>query len=78
MPQRNPRITPGENIFSEIKKGDILLHHPYETFDPVVDFIKQAAKDEEGAGHQADPVPGQRQFSDYRRAGQEPLRTASR
>lgn len=46
VPQRNPRITPGENIFSEIKKGDILLHHPYETFDPVVDFIKQAAKDE--------------------------------
>ena len=43
VPQRNPRITPGENIFSEIKKGDILLHHPYETFDPVVDFIKQAA-----------------------------------
>lgn len=46
VPQRNPRMTPGENIFSEIKKGDILLHHPYETFDPVVDFIKQAAKDE--------------------------------
>ena len=46
VPQRNPRITPGENIFSEIKKGDILLHHPYETFDPVVDFIKQAAKEE--------------------------------
>ena len=46
VPQRNPRITPGENIFSEIKKGDILLHHPYETFDLVVDFIKQAAKDE--------------------------------
>ncbi len=46
VPQRNPRIVPGENIFSEIKKGDILLHHPYETFDPVVDFIKQAAKDE--------------------------------
>ena len=46
VPQRNPRITPGENIFSEIKKGDILLHHPYETFDPLVDFIKQLAKDE--------------------------------
>ena len=46
VPQRNPRITPGENIFNEIKKGDVLLHHPYETFDPVVDFIKQAARDE--------------------------------
>jgi len=44
-PQNNPRITPGENIFDEIRKGDILLSHPYETFDPVVDFIAQAAAD---------------------------------
>ena len=45
VPQRNPRILPGDNIFDEIKKGDIFLTHPYETFDPVVDFIKQAADD---------------------------------
>ena len=44
-PQRVKEIVPGENIFEEIKKGDILLHHPYQTFDPVVDFIRQAAKD---------------------------------
>ena len=44
-PQDNPRLRPGEKIFDEIKKGDILLHHPYETFDPVVDFIAQAAFD---------------------------------
>ncbi len=44
-PQENPRLRPGDKIFDEIKKGDILLHHPYETFDPVVDFITQAAYD---------------------------------
>lgn len=44
-PQKVKEIVPGENIFEEIKKGDILLHHPYQTFDPVVDFIRQAAKD---------------------------------
>ena len=44
-PQENPRLKPGEKIFDEIKKGDILLHHPYQTFDPVVDFIAQAAFD---------------------------------
>lgn len=45
VPQKNPRTLPGESIFDEIKKGDIFLTHPYETFDPVVDFIKQAAVD---------------------------------
>ena len=44
-PQRVPEIVPGENIFEAIQKGDILLHHPYQTFDPVVDFIRQASVD---------------------------------
>jgi polyphosphate kinase len=34
-----------ENIFSMISKRDILLHHPYESFTPVVDFIKEASRD---------------------------------
>ena len=34
-----------ENIFSLIKKEDILLHHPFDSFSPVVDFIKEACKD---------------------------------
>ncbi len=34
-----------ENIFSTIRQQDILLHHPFHSFAPVIDFIKQAAKD---------------------------------
>lgn len=33
------------DIFEEISKHDILLHHPYQTFEPVVSFIQKAAKD---------------------------------
>lgn len=44
-PQQVPELPAGCNIFEEIRKGDILLHHPYQTFTPVVDFIRQAAKD---------------------------------
>ncbi len=34
-----------EDIFSIIKQNDILLHHPYHSFTPVIDFINQSAKD---------------------------------
>lgn len=44
-PQQVPELPPECNIFEEISKGDILMHHPYQTFQPVVDFIRQAAKD---------------------------------
>jgi polyphosphate kinase len=36
-----------EDIFSIIKQKDVLLHHPYDSFTPVIDFIKQATRDPE-------------------------------
>lgn len=45
VPQPVPALMNDDDIFTNIRKGDILLHHPYMTFDPVVDFVKKAAKD---------------------------------
>ena len=40
-----PPLDNSSNIFDCIEKGDILLFHPFESFDPIVHFIQQAAKD---------------------------------
>ena len=34
-----------KNIFDEIRKKDVFLFHPYEKFDPVVDFVRQGSED---------------------------------
>ena len=44
-PQLVPAFPAGCNIFDEIRKGDVFMHHPYETFDPVVKFVASAAVD---------------------------------
>ena len=38
-------LTLSSSIFNAIKKGDILLHHPFQSFAPVLDFVRQAAAD---------------------------------
>ena len=44
-PQPVPALMNDDDIFTNIQKGDILLTHPFETFEPVVEFVKRAAKD---------------------------------
>lgn len=48
LPSYAPKTLPPfdkENIFKAIEKQDVMLYHPFESFDPVVEFISQAAAD---------------------------------
>ena len=38
---------PGESLFDTIRRGDVLLHHPFESFDPVLGLVETAAADAE-------------------------------
>jgi polyphosphate kinase len=44
-PKRLKLSRKSANIFDELRHHDILLHHPYDSYDPVVDFIHQGAED---------------------------------
>ncbi len=39
------RLRMGNDLFATLRAGDVLLHHPFQGFGPVMDFIKQAADD---------------------------------
>lgn len=44
-PDVPPRLLKNSNIFEALHFGDILLHHPFQSFAPVIDFLRQAAAD---------------------------------
>lgn len=44
-PDLPPRLVKNADIFESLHNGDILLHHPFQSFAPVIDFLRQAAAD---------------------------------
>ena len=45
LPKGITKVAKGKDFFDVLKKQDILLHHPFQSFTPVVEFIQQAAHD---------------------------------
>jgi polyphosphate kinase len=38
-------LAPGQPIFEQLRQRDVLLHHPFESFEPVVQFLREAVQD---------------------------------
>jgi polyphosphate kinase len=39
------RLRRGASMFARIRQGDVLLHHPFESFEPVIEFLREAVYD---------------------------------
>jgi len=44
-PQTVPEVTPNETMFEILKRENLLLFHPYETYDPIVRLVQEASED---------------------------------
>src|SRR2546421_80075 len=45
QPALDPALPPDADVFEVMRKQDVLLHHPYDSFDPIVELIERAAQD---------------------------------
>src|ERR1700719_211993 len=45
QPGRDPALPPHADMFEVMRRQDVLLHHPYDSVDPIVDLIEEAAQD---------------------------------
>ena len=46
VPRLPPAMAEGEDIFQVLRRQDVLLHHPYDSFAPVINFVKSASPDD--------------------------------
>jgi len=45
QPGRDPALPPHADMFEVMRRQDVLLHHPYDSFEPIVDLMEEAATD---------------------------------
>jgi len=44
-PKISQQLIPGQSYFSQLKQQDVLIHQPYESFETVIDFLREAVHD---------------------------------
>ena len=51
QPARDPALPPHADFFEVLRRQDVLLHHPYDSFDEVVELVEDGGKRSAGACH---------------------------
>jgi polyphosphate kinase len=45
VPAQPASVQPGQSMFARMRAGDLLLHHPFESFEPVIELLREAVQD---------------------------------